>query len=70
MYLASSMKKTSSKKQRDSIFGLFPTKNRKEEINSNTEHEVLRLSAKDSESFIVALQNPPQPSEGLLSVFQ
>lgn len=70
MYLASPMKKTPSKKQRNSIFGLFPTKNRKEEINSNREHEVLRLSAKDGESFIATLQNPPQPSECLLSVFE
>ncbi|MEN9520092.1 MAG: hypothetical protein RLZZ381_2680 [Cyanobacteriota bacterium] len=70
MYLASPMKKTPSKKQRNSIFSLFPTKNRKEKINSNTEQEALRLSVKDSELFIAALQNPPQPSEGLLSVFQ
>lgn len=70
MYLASPMKKTPSKKQRNSIFSLFPTKNRKEEINSNREHEVLRLSAKDSEFLMATLQNPPQPSECLLSVFE
>jgi hypothetical protein len=70
MHLASPMKKTPSKKQMNRIFGLFPSKNRKEEINSNTEQEVIRLSAKDSKFLIATLQNPPQPSEGLLSVFQ
>ncbi|MBE9168305.1 hypothetical protein IQ238_12540 [Pleurocapsales cyanobacterium LEGE 06147] len=70
MYLASPMKKTSSNQQRSNIFSLFSSKNRKEEVNSNPECEILKLSARDSKLFIAAIQNPPEPSEGLLSVFE
>ena len=70
MYLASPMKKTPTKKQRSNIFSLFSSKKKTEKVNSNQELEVLKLSAKDSDLFISAIQNPPEASEGLLSIFE
>jgi uncharacterized protein (DUF1778 family) len=53
-----------------SILNLFTSKNRQEKLNSNLESETLILSARDSELFVAAIKNPPEPSEGLLSVFE
>ena len=44
--------------------------NQKQDTSLNTETEVLKLSAKDSELLVATLQNPPKPSEALLSVFE
>ncbi len=67
MYLAPSMKRTFRKKQENNRLSLFYSKNKQEDVNS---YEVLKLSAKDSKFLIATLENPPEPSEGLLSVFE
>ena len=50
------------------LLSLLPS--RRDQGKSNLEHEALKLSVRDSEIFIDAIENPPQPSEGLLSVFE
>ena len=62
------MKKTQDIKSR--MISLFSMANQKQNASLNTETEVLKLSAKDSELLVAALQNPPKPSEALLSVFE
>ncbi|MGB5712101.1 MAG: DUF1778 domain-containing protein [Waterburya sp.] len=62
------MKKTQDIKSKMGSF--FSIRNQKQEASLDTESKVLKLSAKDSELLIAALQNPPKPSEALLSVFE
>jgi uncharacterized protein (DUF1778 family) len=62
------MKKTQDIKSR--MISLFSMANQKQDASLNTETEVLKLSAKDSELLVAALQNPPKPSKALLSVFE
>ena len=33
-------------------------------------HQVLELSARDSEAFLAALENPPEPNERLRAAFE
>ncbi len=62
------MKKTQDIKSK--MQSLFPIGNQKQDASLNTESEVLKLSAKDSELLVATLQNPPKPSKALLSVFE
>lgn len=62
------MKKTQDIKSR--MLSLFSMANQKQDASLNTESEVLKLSAKDSELLVATLQNPPKPSKALLSVFE
>lgn len=68
MHTTLPMKKTQDIKSR--MLSLFSMANQKQDASLSTESEVLKLSAKDSELLVAALQNPPKPSEALLSVFE
>ena len=75
MHLTVPMKRTPRDKSQDdfssmvqNLLSLFPS--RRDQSESNLEHEALKLSTRDSELFIDAIENPPEPSEGLLSVFE
>ena len=68
MHTTLPMKKTQDIKSR--MLSLFSMANQKQDASLNTESEVLKLSANDSELLVAALQNPPKPSKALLSVFE
>ncbi|MBD2541404.1 hypothetical protein [Coleofasciculus sp. FACHB-SPT36] len=48
----------------------FETSTSNREVASSYNNEVLVLSERDSEFFLAVMENPPEPSEGLLSVFE
>lgn len=69
------MKRTPRDKSKDdfssmvqNLLSLLPS--RRDQRKLNLEHKALKLSVRDSEIFIDAIENPPEPSEGLLSVFE
>jgi hypothetical protein len=59
-----------SVKPKNNMSSLSPNGNEKQETYPTVEREVLKLSTKDSEFLVATLENPPQVSEALLSLFE